>query len=348
MNTFESAGDVAAKAVDRWAWYFAALENPKEIGKSLPIHENDPKQGYFRTRHKDRPWEPVAIFYPEDSDELVAYRNGRECPYTDKYGIKHGDINSLWVSCCRNPISYEAYQRAVDGEGWADDDPTVAAQIATPAPGHNSGDVSESELLRDQIEAAKIGAEAYAKITDDATAAKAQSLRARLNELARDADKRREELKRPHFEAGKAIDKEWQPLVKTAKEVAGGIGMAMSAWETEKLHRQRVAERVLEKARLAAEEAARKAVEAGEPVPTPEPVAAPVPAAPAPVKGSYGRAATVKAKLVVTAITNDQVLFEYFRGEPDLGELLWKLAQRAVDAGRTVPGVTVEEQAKVS
>ncbi|MER8532076.1 hypothetical protein NKH61_05385 [Mesorhizobium sp. M1005] len=338
-DTFQSAGAVAAKVVDRWRWYFAALANPSEIGKSLKASEDSPQQGYYRTRYKGKPWEPVAIFYPEGSDQLVAYRNGHEAR----------DINELWVWCLRYPISYDAYKRAVDGGGWEDDDPTVAAQIAPTPPGHNSGDVSEAEMLRDQIEAARAGAAAYAKITDDAMLTKAQSLRSRLNELAGEADKKREALKRPHFEAGKAIDKEWQPLVKSAKEAADGIRSAMGEWETEKLRRQRAAEREAEIIRQKAEDDARKAAEAGKPTPKPiAPAPAPVAAMPTPIKGTYGKAASVKVKIVVTKVTDPAALFGFLNGHPEMDDCMFKLAQRAIDAGRTVPGIETQEQAKVA
>ncbi len=334
MNTFQQVGAVATKTVDRWAWYLAALQNPAEIGKSLKASEDSPQQGYYRSRFKGQAWEPIAIFYPEGSDQLVAYRNNREVR----------DVNETWVWCLRYPISYEAYQRAIDGGGWADDDPTVAAQIAPAPPGHNSADVSEAEMLRDQIEAAKKGAAAYAKITDDATLGKAQSLRSRLNELSGEADKKREALKRPYFEAGKAIDREWQPLVKSAKEAADGIRNAMSAYETEKLRKAREAER---EARQRVEDEAREAEEAGKPLPVPEPVAAPVASAPAAIKGTYGKAASVRAKLVVTGISNPIELFKFVAGDNRIEVLLVRIAQEHVDAGRTVPGVFTEEVAAV-
>ncbi|TIP70334.1 MAG: hypothetical protein E5X53_28305 [Mesorhizobium sp.] len=335
--TMQSIGAAAAKIVDPWTWYFAALKAPAEIGKSIPVSVDSPEQGYYRTRFKDKPYEAVAIWRDEATGQWLAYRNNREV-----------DAAETWNWCCRNPISYEAYQRAVSGGGWADDDETVAAQIAPPPPGHNSGDVSEIEVLRDQIEAAKKGASAYAKITDDATLTKAQSLRARLNELSGEADKKREALKRPHLEAGKEIDKAWQPLVKEAKSAADGIRAAMSAYETEKLRKQREDERKVELARLAAEEEAKKAAEAGKPVPAPEPVAAPVPAAPAPIKGTYGKAASRQVKQVVSAVTDWAALSAYMLDHPELRDLLMKLAQRAVDAGRTVPGIELEERVSVS
>lgn len=332
--TFHQVGAVASQVVDRWSWWRAAL-----AGNIGPIHDGDAQQGYYRVRNQAGGFDPVAIFYPEGSDELVAYRSNRE--------VRPDEI---WTFACRNPVSFDAYQQAVSGGGWHDDDPTVAAQI-TPAPpgvGDNSGAVDEAEILLDQIEAAKKGAGAYKTITDDATLAKAQSLRSRLNELSGEADKKREALKRPHLEAGKAIDTKWQPLVKSAKQAADDIRAAMATWETKKLNDQREAERKAEQDRLAAQEAARKAVEAGKPAPEPEPIAAPVATAPAPIKGTYGKAASVSVKIVVKTVDDWPALAVYMSGHPENQELLRTLAQRALNAGRTgIPGITTAEEASV-
>lgn len=338
MDNFQQVGDVAATLVNRWAWYQAALADPSKIGKSLPVHENEPQQGYYRVKNKVGGFDPVAIFYPEDSDELVAYRSNRE--------VRPDEI---WTFACRAPVTFEAYQQAVAGEGWPDDDPTVSAQIAPTPPGigDNSGEIDEAEVLKDQIEAAKKGADKYKKIADDATLAKAQSLRSRLLELKGEAEKKHKAEKAPHLEAGRAVDKRWFPLRDEAKTVADAIRSAMGAWETEKLRKQREAERKAEQERLKAEEEARKAEEAGKPAPEPEPAVAPVSVAPAPIKGTYGKAASVSVKVVVKDVTDWSALAVYMSGHPEAQEMLRKLAQRALDAGRTVPGITTAEEAKV-
>lgn len=336
--TMQQIGAVATKIVDRWAWWRQALANPSAIGKALPVHENDVMQGYYRTKNRAGGYDPVAIWYDED-DNLLAYRAGREV-----------DAHEVWTFVCRQPVTYEAYQAAVETGRWPDDDPVVAAQVAPPVPGHNSGDVDDLEIMRDQIDAAKAGAKAYAKIADDETLTKAQSLRSRLNELSGEADKKRDALKRPHLEAGRKIDGDWQPLVKGAKEAADGIRKAMEAYETEKLRKRREAERAAEEARRKAEEEARKAAEPNtvtadvSVIHVPDPAPAP---APTQIKGSYGKAASTGIKNVVTSVTDWDALWGFLREHPEVKELFQKLAQRAVDRNFTVPGVRVEEQATV-
>jgi hypothetical protein len=289
-----------------WAWWEQALATPKEIGVYLKI-STTPEQGFYKTKFKNGPWEPVAI-WQDDNGNWTALRNGKPV-----------DADAVWVWACRNPITHEAYEQALATGKWDEDDPTVASMI-----GHNVGD--DLDALRDQIDSARQGAEAYATIDSDDQAAKAQSLRARMNELAGTADKRREALKKPHLEAGKQVDAEWMPLVKEAKSVADLLRRAIEGYQTLKLREQR---------RLEAEQRAGE-----EPVPPP-PVADKV-------KGSYGRAAAVTTELVVTAITDQDALYGSLREHPDLKACLLNLAQRGVRAGHNLPGITVEEKAKIS
>lgn len=338
----QSIGALASKLIDRWSWWRAALKNPAAIGKTLPVHDGDAQQGYYRAKNRDKTFDPVAIFYPEGSDEIVAYRNGRE--------VRPDEI---WTFCCRYPVTFEAYTAAMDGKGWPDDDATVTAQVKTPEPGigDNSGEVDPIETLKDQIDAALQGLEGYQKISDDKTATKAQSLRNRLNELSNDADKKRDELKRPHLEAGKAIDKVWMPIVKAAKEGANTVKASLEAWETEKLRRRREEERKAEEARRAAEEAARQQSTETEVLEAPKVETPPQPlpdTSAGQIRAGYGKAASVTAKIVLDQVTDWEKLSVYMSGHPECQELLRKLAQRAIDAGRKdIPGITVVEEARV-
>jgi hypothetical protein len=294
-----------------WHWWQQALEAPKDIGKSLPVSDGHPEQGFYRVRKKNSAWEPVAIWI--DDDNWLALRSGKP--------VKADEI---WTWACRNPITAEAYDRALAGGGWADDDPTVASMI-----GHNVGD-NDIAALRDQIESAKQGADAYLDITTEDEAAKAQSLRARMNELAGVADKTREALKRPHLEAGKAIDAEWMPLVKEAKAIADSLRKNIEVFKTAQLMELRRLELERQKLDVA--------------VTPPE-----LPTIDATIKGSYGRAATVKTRQVVTGISDLGKLLQWYAGDTRLQAFLLELAQKDTDQGiATVPGVTVEEKAVIS
>lgn len=327
-----NAGAVASDIVNRWAWWMKALK-----GEFGPMHEGEPQQGFYRTRFKGGKWEPVAIWFDMDLDKWIAYRAGREV-----------DPGEAWNFCRTHPITREAYDRAMSGQPFEDEDATVAEQVAASA-GHNSGEVDEAETIKDQIAAALAGLDAYQSIKDDATASKALSLRNRLNELSKSADKIREDQKKPHLEAGKAVDAKWQPLVKSAKAGADKVRDAIGAWETEKLQaeRKRQAEIAAEQARIAAGKDASEQQTDGEVMEAPAPVAA-VDTAPASIKPTYGKAASVSVKTVVKDVTDWQALAVYMSVHPEVQDLLRKLAQRALDAGReNIPGITTTEVAAV-
>jgi hypothetical protein len=324
------------ESFDTWEWWQLAVSGAKEIGSAdLPIHADMPHTGYYRTKRIGGGLVPVAIWQDVNGDWL---------------GLVDGDliddkkVRAGWVWYAKRPVTQAEYETAVSTGAWPDVDaaaapppPAIQTTVAPPPIGDNLPQ-NESEILKDQIETAKSGVARYASIADDVTAGKAQSLRARLLELAKEADKKRDELKRPHFEAGKAVDLEWQPLIKDAKAAANLIAGALSAFETEKW-------RAAEAERREAEEERRRAEAKGKPAPPPYEAPAPLPTM---VKGGYGRAATVKVVKVITAVTDWVALYHFLNEHPELRDLMTKLAQRAVDKGHTVPGVTVEEQRRVA
>lgn len=353
-DTFESIGKVAERVVrntqvsadvPRWAWHTAALANPKQIGKTL-ILTTTPEEGWFRVKSKDGPWEPVVIW--QDGDAWNALR-GIE---PDRRQVR--DVEDLWSYCCRNPISFDEYERVAEqGAEWSDVDSVVQSQRrGPPKPGDNAGDRSESEMLADDIKAALDQLRQYKAIKDDEQAGKAQSLRSRLLELHRKADKIREKLVRPHLDAQQAINGEWQPLVKDAKGGADDLRRTLEGYESAKLAKRRAEEEAARKAAAEAEQARMEQEQSFlAPEPGPEAEAAPAPApAPAPettIKGSYGRAASVSTEWVVTGIADQDAVYQYMREHPDLKACLLDLAKRGVKAGHTVPGITKSEVAKV-
>ncbi|ESZ60688.1 hypothetical protein NL532_24310 [Mesorhizobium sp. C120A] len=351
-DTFESIGTVAERvvrntkvsaAVPRWAWHTAALHNPKAIGKTLLVHST-PEEGWFRVKGKEGPWEPVTLWV--EGDQWFALR-GIE---PDRRTVHADDV---WTWCARYPISFEEYERVAEqGHEWSDVDSVVQSQRrGPPKPGDNAGDRSESEMLADDIKAALDQLRQYKAIADDEQAGKAQSLRSRLLELHRAADKIREKLVRPHLDAQKEINGEWQPLVKDAKGGADTLRKTLEGYETKKLQARRAAE---EATRRAEEDAANREAEmsfvAGEPEPeVTAPAAAPATTAAAPdqIRGAYGKAASVKAVTEVVEITDIDALFGFLKTHRELVDKMFDLAKRAHGAGHSVPGVRIEERASV-
>lgn len=348
---------------DPWDFWRRALGG--ETG--MDIHVSQPQSGFWRMFRRDRDDPkikhglPVAIWIDDTTGEFACVEGiGAE----RRLG-GHDRAVAIWPWCVGEPISEELY-RAVAEQGavWPDQDPTVHEQINPRARigGNNppepisEGAVAEQinppadpvELLREQIEAAAAGVKRYESIADDETEAKAQSLRARLNELAADGEKTMDALKRPHLDRAKAINDAWMPLIKAGREAARRIAQAIAAWGDEKDRRAAEEHRKAEDERLRLEREARErdaTLAATTPEPQPEP---PPPVAPTQIKGAYGRAASSKPVRTVTAVTDWPALFVFFKDHQDLKDLLMKKAQRAAADGTDVPGCTIEMKRKVA
>lgn len=311
-------------------------------GKFGAVHDGDPQPGFYRKRTgKAAGYVPVAIW--EQGGKIVALVDGKE-----------SDAAEIWSYVCQYPILEEWYRARMIGQPWPDESAAVTASLAPPPSGHNNPPTDEAEILKGQIEAASAGVSEYAEIKDDETASKAQSLRSRLLELSGEAEKKHKVEKAPSLEEGRRIDKRWFNLRDVAKTAADSIRAALSAHETRKDNERKAIERAAEDARIKAEREATKArAEAhlsGKPAPVqdaPLPVSAPiVPPPTLAVRGSYGRAASVKTVKVVT-ITDQDAAYVFLKTHKELIELMGKLAQRAVDAGYAVPGTSVEERKDV-
>jgi hypothetical protein len=208
-------------------------------------------------------------------------------------------------------VTEDAYRAAFAAGRWPDTDQVVAEQ-------RNQTVADDAEALRDQISAATAGASQYGAIDGEEAAQRAQSLRARLLELAGDAKKRHEAEKAPHLEAGKAVDAKWLPMAKEAKAAADAIRAALQVFENAPA----------------------------------APAVATAPTAPAParkqIRGGYGRPAIVTAIKVATVADID-ALFAAVRERPDVKAFLQSIAQKALDTnGEILPGVEVTEGRKVS
>lgn len=313
--------------ISQYEWWNKAVNGI--IGS---IHEGDPQSGFYRMRlSKGGAFVPVAVWI--DDNGIQCQINGVNSP--DKAADK-------WTFYCKYPITHEQYLSFEKTGKWHDDVASI---------GHNN---APEQTIQEEI--AAVLAMPIVVVDSDDTCAQAQSHRARLLELSRKADKIREAEKKPHFEAGKAVDAQWQPLVKSTKDAADGIARLMSAYETDK------AKKAAETARIQAE-ALRKIelekIEASKGDQSQDDITEGLidncleignileAAASTPIKGSYGRAANVKSIKVAT-IVDQQKVYEYMKDRPEIKELLANLAQRAVNSGFEVPGVSIEEQRKVS
>ncbi|WP_416066063.1 hypothetical protein ACK9YZ_06845 [Rhizobium sp. ZK1] len=231
--------------VNVWAWWQNALE-----GNFGPIHDGDPQQGYYRTRFKDKPWEPVAIWF--EDGKWHAMRGERQV-----------DASDIWTWCCRNPISYEAYNKAIEGAGW-DDEPEA------PAIGHNLP-TDPFEALTVEFAAEREQAEAFLKkpITTQAEADRAAIWSKRLSTIAKKATDLHKVEKQPHLDAGRSVDDKWRALKDEPDAISKKLKRHMDAFLQEEARKERERQaaaraeadriqREADAARVAAEQAAAK------------------------------------------------------------------------------------------
>lgn len=307
--------------------------------KTLIVTE-DPQAGFWRRRTvKAGPLVPVAIWKSGVGD-WVAVQNGTVA-----------DAEQIWTYCASHPVRHEDYTTRIETGRWPDEDEGVTDSFGLPPVGPTLGDNNPPEetpleALERQITAAAANLDAYKTIGSDEDAGKAQAVRSRLLDLGGQADRLREVEKKPFLEAGRAVDAKFKPLVDKAAAGANTLRAALSAYLTAKERREAEARR---KAEEDAREIAKAAEKAGKPAPPPPEMPPPAPEPVQTFRGASGRAASVKT--VKKATVADLAAFVAFvvaqpessASRQELAALADKLADRAVKAGLTPPGVTTED-----
>ena len=283
--------------LDKWAWWRAALR-----GDFGPVHENEPQTGFYRRKTRDE-FSPVAIWQGDDG-AFLAEEAGSPA-----------DALALWTWVCRNPVTVEAYDRAVAGEGWAD---------LPPAVGHNLG-LDALETLRIEFEGERMEVDRVLSAGPPRTDEDADRLSnwvQRVTDIGKRADAERVKEKRPHDDAAAAVQQRWKPLV----DDAGALVRAMKASIGEYLREKQRKEAI---ARAAA-------AEKGAPVRPQQNAKA----------GSVGR--KIALRTVRTAQIDDiKAASAYFAAmdapPPDFVEMIKRLAQRVLSAGVQMPGARLIE-----
>jgi hypothetical protein len=348
-------------AADPWNGWRALLAGWEIEGVKVPVDANTPFQGYYRTKRKDKTYQPVAYWLEDGTWKCLI----------DGKLIEPDRAIEQWPFISRYPISRAWYVTVAEkGEPWPDADERVTSQALAvsaerpadaPAPmGHNEPpEEMPIDALRNKIENAKGGIPDYKLIRDDEKLAKAKSLKNRLTELAGEAKKEREKRSRPHLDALDEIRAEWSPLVDDATAAAKTVNNSMDEWATEKLKIQRKAEaeadqRKRDAEKIEAENASklREAEEAGKPAPKLQEVPKVEEAPPPSVEGTvvrpgYGRAGRTQTYWALVEITDYDALFGILKTHKELRDKMAELAQRAKDAGIEPPGCKFEERAKI-
>jgi hypothetical protein len=234
-----------------WEFWNAALSNPSEVGKSLSVHDGDPHTGFWRVRTgKQGPFVPVAIW--RQNGEWIALRNGETT-----------DAEALWTWCCRNPITEEAYYKALDGGGW-DDEPAAKTAAKPRGIGDNlPSDPCEALTLEFDGEKELAGEFLKTPITEQAQADRAAVLAKRIAAIAKKATDLHKVEKQPSLDECRRIDDKWRPLKEEPDALSKKLKRHMDDYLREQQRieqeRQRAAAADAERLRSEADEAARAA-----------------------------------------------------------------------------------------
>ncbi|MBB3743860.1 hypothetical protein FHX10_003359 [Rhizobium sp. BK591] len=333
--------------VNVWAWWQNAL-----AGSVGPIHDGDPQQGYYRTRFKDKPWEPVAIWF--EDGKWHAMRGDRQV-----------DASDIWTWCCRNPITYEAYTKAADGGGW-DDEPE------TPAIGHNLPD-DPFEALQIEFAAEREQAEAFMKkpITTQAEADRAAIWSKRLSTIAKKATDLHKVEKQPHLDAGRNVDNKWRELKEEPDAISKKLKRHMDAFLQEEARKERErqaaaraeAERIqreADAARVAAEKAAARndndaasIAAQNNAIAEAERLAQQAAQAERDAQARNASAGRTGAKVslrtfVFAEITDFDALLMALKDRPEIKEVVDTLANRAARSGVELAGMAIRSEQRAA
>lgn len=299
-------------------------------GKAVEIHADNPQPGYYKARKgKGGPWQPVAIWYKQDG-ELIA-----------RMGGETADPNAIWTWCASNPVSKEDAKHAFEYGSFP-------GEI-----GHNSGDMSLAAEIVDAADRAFKWVEST-EIANKVGADTCANMRQRLLDLAKQADKERDEKKRPHLEAGRKIDAEYKPLVEQATQAANALRDELTKWmraEEAKARAAAEAARKAEQERIAKEQAERAAKMAADPIaaltePEPEPeLPMSIPEPPrVQAGGQAGRKAGLRT-VVRYEIEDYAAALAHVKDHKDVIAAVEKACTAMAKAGATVPGVKrIEEK----
>ena len=241
-------------------------------------------------------------------------KTGEQRCQVNGHAIDTQRANEIWQYVNKHPITSHAYWHRIDTGAWQDNDPSANAGPEIDPAQDPIGS------LKAEIEAALTGVPAYKGIESDEQASRGQTLRAALTTLSGKADKTRATEKEPHLQASRDVDARWMPIVKAAKQGADEIRAELAKWEDQK------------------RESLKRAAATNTAPNTPPPATV--------IKGATGRTASVTVKNIVVKIDIDLV-FKQFSGRFELYNCLMELAQKAVNAGISVPGATIEERSDI-
>jgi hypothetical protein len=289
-------------------------------GKFGPVHDSDPQCGFFRARNKGRPDDPVAIWI-DTSGGMLAFRRGAP---VDPYEI--------WSWVCRAPIAEEVYRGVMAGGSWPD---AIEELIGSNNP-------PEGEAQADEIQSAIDAAlaELQKPLVAQLDCDRLANHKDRLAKLYTAQEKERESKKRPHLEAGRAVDAAYKPILNKIEEAGNKLKKAITAFLLKEEQRRR-AEAI---ALMQKQEEERRAALAAN---VPPPAAEPVPEVERPKAGTTGRA--ISLRTYKSAMIKDYAAaLQHFADNPEVKALIQTLADREARADVAAPGCEIHTEQRAA
>lgn len=311
---------------NEYAYWQAAL-----AGKKPPIHDGDPQTGFYRKRNKPfngqpKADDPVAIWM--DGGQFVALVGPKNRSRT-------ADAAEIWTWVADKPISYEDYTAAFEKNAW--DKAIEGLAPVERGVGHNNPPTDPFEDLKSQIDNAVQQADQALSVdvTTKEQADRLANIKDRLLQLWKDAEAKRVEEKKPHDDAGKAVQAKWSPILDVADKAKKKLLARIDAWIS--AENKRIAQ--------AQFEAAKAAEAAGEEIPTPTVQTVQVGGA------VSGRKTSSRSRKVATI--TDPVAFATFllsgqTPNPDVMAALQKCANKIVANGGTADGLETKTERKAA
>jgi hypothetical protein len=294
-----------------WQWW-----TDKLAGVDVPASEGMPYAGFYRwvqrSKYGGTKFAIPIAYWPGENGELHCREGHRDVP--DQRG------RDIWVNVHAHPVPEDWYREIAEQDiaEWRD------GMATSPPKGDNLPPGADNfEWLRENIEDLSKLATARlegAPVTEQTEADKISNLADQLSEFWKKADEARKAERQPYDEALKEIQVKWSPLLMMAEAYKNLKFKLLTPWllaQKQELEKQ-----------------AEAAVAAGEPVPE-QPRR--------PRVGTRSRAMTLKTFKSAEIVDFDQCL-AFFKENSDLRATVQDLANKAVRAGITVPGVKLLEE----
>lgn len=316
--------DTMTKPVDQYDFWRRRL-----AGEELPIHDGEYQAGFYRMKDRSGASHPVAYWFAPDG--TIRCRIGQK-------DVSEQTAAERWMWASKWPITHEQYKAVVGGAPWPDQHEAVTRSNNAPPDDSLEGlQAAIDDLAREAEVLIKAGG---AKTQDAAD--RASDLANRLGKLQTQADTARKVEKQPSLDAERAVDDKWRPVISAAD-------IYKKLKDTVVTPFLKAVREAKDKAEAAAKQKAEEAARSGDAAKVAEAERAVAAAAAAPVTaGTRGRKVGLRATPPVITITDRAKLLEYFIDRQEITDALQIMAEKAVAAGVTPPGISVSKDSKAA